>query len=182
MKQITKTSLSLAVATAVFSLANPAIAADSSVDNGKATATNVAFADFTPIEYTTKGKPNVLVITMDDLGYGQIPYDESSFDPKSMENREVVDTYRIGIDKAIEAARNSTPTLKALMDDGVRLTQGYVAHAMSGPSRAAMMTARSPSRYGVYGNTDSQDGIPLSETFLPEIFQNYGYYTACVGK
>lgn len=182
MKQITKTSLSLAVASAVFSLANPAIAADSSADNGKATATNVAFADFTPIEYTTKGKPNVLVITMDDLGYGQIPYDETSFDPKSMENREVVDTYRIGIDKAIEAARNSTPTLKALMDDGVRLTQGYVAHAMSGPSRAAMMTARSPSRYGVYGNTDSQDGIPLSETFLPEIFQNYGYYTACVGK
>lgn len=31
---------------------------------------------------------------------------KESFDPKTMENREVVDTYKIGIDKAIEAAQN----------------------------------------------------------------------------
>ncbi|WP_250554079.1 sulfatase-like hydrolase/transferase, partial [Escherichia coli] len=31
-------------------------------------------------------------------------------------------------------------------------------------------------------NTDAQDGIPLTETFLPELFQNHGYYTAAVGK
>ncbi len=178
MKKFMKTSMAIAVGTAVCCSSFAALAGA----NDKATATNVAFADFTPVEYTTEGKPNVIVITMDDLGYGQIPYDESSFDPKSMENREVVDTYKIGIDKAIEAARNSTPTLRKLMDDGVRLTQGYVAHAMSGPSRAAMMTARAPSRYGVYGNTDSQNGIPQSEYFLPELFQNFGYYTACVGK
>lgn len=150
--------------------------------NDKATATNVAFADFTPVEYTTANKPNVIVLTMDDLGYGQLPYDESSFDPKTMENRQQVATFKIDPEKAIEAARNSTPTLRSMMDDGVRLSQGYVAHAMSGPSRAAIMTARSPSRYGVYGNTDSQDGIPTTEVFLPELFQNFGYYTACVGK
>ncbi len=28
-----------------------------------------------------------------------------TFDPKTMENREVVDTYKIGIDKTIEAAQ-----------------------------------------------------------------------------
>lgn len=179
MKNLKLSATALAVGAVMTAFgAGTAFAAD----NGKATATNVAFADFTPVEYTTKGKPNVIVITMDDLGYGQIPYDESSFDPKTMENREQVSTFKIDVDKAIEAARNSTPTLRAMMDDGVRLTQGYVAHAMSGPSRAAIMTARSPSRYGVYGNTDSQDGIPSSETFLPELFQNYGYYTACVGK
>lgn len=178
MNHCKKLALSTALAASLAAMASPSFAGA----NDKATATNVAFADFTPIEYTTQGKPNVIVLTMDDLGYGQIPYDESSFDPKSMENREVVDTYRISVDKAIEAARNSTPTLRTLMDDGVRLTQGYVAHAMSGPSRAAIMTARSPSRYGVYGNTDSQDGIPTDELFLPELFQNFGYYTACVGK
>ena len=179
MKNLKLSATAIAVGAAISAFgAGAAFAAD----NGKATATNVAFADFTPVEYTTKDKPNVIVITMDDLGYGQLPYDESSFDPKTMENREQVATFKIDVDKAIEAARNSTPTLRALMDDGVRLTQGYVAHAMSGPSRAAIMTARSPSRYGVYGNTDSQDGIPASETFLPELFQNYGYYTACVGK
>ncbi|MGR9736040.1 sulfatase-like hydrolase/transferase, partial [Escherichia coli] len=36
--------------------------------------------------------------------------------------------------------------------------------------------------FGVYSNTDAQDGIPLTETFLPELFQNHGYYTAAVGK
>lgn len=176
-----KNTLGLAVGAAMVSMAafsGSALAGD----NDKATATNVAFADFTPVEYTTKEKPNIIVLTMDDLGYGQIPYDESSFDPATMENREQVATFKIDVDKAIEAARNSTPTLRSLMDDGVRLTQGYVAHAMSGPSRAAIMTARSPSRYGVYGNTDSQDGIPTDEVFLPELFQNFGYYTACVGK
>lgn len=43
---------------------------------------------------------------MDDLGYGQLPFDKGIFWPKTMENREVVDTYKIGIDKAIEAAQN----------------------------------------------------------------------------
>lgn len=58
---------------------------------------------------------------------------KGSFDPKTMENREVVDTYKIGIDKAIEAAQKSTPTLLSLMDEGVRFTNGYVAHGVSGP-------------------------------------------------
>lgn len=88
----------------------------------------------------------------------------------------------IGIDKAIEAAQKSTPTLLSLMDEGVRFTNGYVAHGVSGPSRAAIMTGRAPARFGVYSNTDAQDGIPLTETFLPELFQNHGYYTAAVGK
>ncbi len=56
------------------------------------------------------------------------------------------------------------------------------AHGVSGPSRAAIMTGRAPARFGVYSNTDAQDGIPLTETFLPELFQNHGYYTAAVGK
>ncbi|EJU0195915.1 sulfatase [Escherichia coli] len=148
----------------------------------KATKTNVAFADFTPTEYSTKGKPNIIVLTMDDLGYGQLPFDDSAFDPKTMDNRNVVDTYKIGIDKAIEAAKKSTPTLAALMDEGVKFTNGYVAHGVSGPSRAAILTARAPARFGVYSNSDAQDGIPLEETFLSELLQNHGYYTAAIGK
>lgn len=148
----------------------------------KATKTNVAFSDFTPVEYSTRDKPNVIILTMDDLGYGQLPFDQRSFDISSMANRNVVDTYKIGTDKAIEAAKKSTPTLLSLMDEGVRFTNGYVAHGVSGPSRAAIMTARSPARFGVYSNTDAQDGIPLTETFLPELFQNHGYYTAAIGK
>ncbi|HAJ4825275.1 TPA: sulfatase-like hydrolase/transferase [Escherichia coli] len=177
-KSVVSTSISLILASGMAAFA--AHAADDV--KLKATKTNVAFSDFTPTEYSTKGKPNIIVLTMDDLGYGQLPFDKGSFDPKTMENREVVDTYKIGIDKAIEAAQKSTPTLLSLMDEGVRFTNGYVAHGVSGPSRAAIMTGRAPARFGVYSNTDAQDGIPLTETFLPELFQNHGYYTAAVGK
>lgn len=161
-KSVVSTSISLILASGMAAFA--AHAADDV--KLKATKTNVAFSDFTPTEYSTKGKPNIIVLTMDDLGYGQLPFDKGSFDPKTMENREVVDTYKIGIDKAIEAAQKSTPTLLSLMDEGVRFTNGYVAHGVSGPSRAAIMTGRAPARFGVYSNTDAQDGIPLTETFL----------------
>lgn len=172
-------SASISVILAAGVMGGPAYADDVKL---KATNTNVAFADFTPKEYSTKNKPNIIVLTMDDLGYGQLPFDKTSFDPKSMEDRDVVDTYEIGIDKAIEAAKKSTPTLLSLMDEGVRLTNGYVAHGVSGPSRAAIMTGRSPARFGVYSNTDAQNGISLEETFLPELLQNNGYYTAAIGK
>ncbi len=131
-KSVVSTSISLILASGMAAFA--AHAADDV--KLKATKTNVAFSDFTPTEYSTKGKPNIIVLTMDYLGYGQLPFDKGSFDPKTMENREVVDTYKIGIDKAIEAAQKSTPTLLSLMDEGVRFTNGYVAHGVSGPSRA----------------------------------------------
>lgn len=117
-KSVVSTSISLILASGMAAFA--AHAADDV--KLKATKTNVAFSDFTPTEYSTKGKPNIIVLTMDDLGYGQLPFDKGSFDPKTMENREVVDTYKIGIDKAIEAAQKSTPTLLSLMDEGVRFT------------------------------------------------------------
>ncbi|AHA65049.1 Arylsulfatase [Shigella dysenteriae WRSd3] len=154
-KSVVSTSISLILASGMAAFA--AHAADDV--KLKATKTNVASSDFTPTEYSTKGKPNIIVLTMDDLGYGQLPFDKGSFDPKTMENREVVDTYKIGIDKAIEAAQKSTPTLLSLMDEGVRFTNGYVAHGVSGPSRAAIMTGRAPARFGVYSNTDAQDGM-----------------------
>lgn len=112
-KSVVSTSISLILASGMAAFA--AHAADDV--KLKATKTNVAFSDFTPTEYSTKGKPNIIVLTMDDLGYGQLPFDKGSFDPKTMENREVVDTYKIGIDKAIEAAQKSTPTLLSLMDE-----------------------------------------------------------------
>ena len=39
----------------------------------KATKPMLPLQDFTPTEYSTKGKPNIIVLIMDDLGYGQLP-------------------------------------------------------------------------------------------------------------
>lgn len=62
-------SASISVILAAGVMGGPAYADDVKL---KATNTNVAFADFTPKEYSTKNKPNIIVLTMDDLGYGQL--------------------------------------------------------------------------------------------------------------
>lgn len=76
-KSVVSTSISLILASGMAAFA--AYAADDV--KLKATKTNVAFSDFTPTEYSTKGKPNIIVLTMDDLGYGQLPLIRI-FDPK----------------------------------------------------------------------------------------------------
>ena len=82
--------------------------ADSVKDKG--TATNVKFnQDFKPTEWSAKDKPNVLIIGMDDLGYGQLNYDEKAFDKKVLAEKVIPERYQVDVDKAIEAAKKSTP-------------------------------------------------------------------------
>lgn len=61
-KSVVSTSISLILASGMAAFA--AHAADDV--KLKATKTNVAFSDFTPTEYSTKGKPNIIVLTMDE--------------------------------------------------------------------------------------------------------------------
>ncbi|WP_194090628.1 sulfatase-like hydrolase/transferase [Vibrio hibernica] len=145
-KKFVSASIAAAISIGVM---NP-VAFASGTNDLKATKTNVAFSDIDITQYTTADKPNVIILTVDDLGYGQMDFDERSFDQKYLNERKVVDTYKVSIEKAIEAAKKSTPTLKNLIGEGVKITNGYVAHGVSGPSRAAMMTGRSPARFGVY--------------------------------
>ncbi len=58
-KSVVSTSISLILASGMAAFA--AHAADDV--KLKATKTNVAFSDFTPTEYSTKGKPNIIVLT-----------------------------------------------------------------------------------------------------------------------
>lgn len=62
-KSVVSTSISLILASGMAAFA--AHAADDV--KLKATKTNVAFSDFTPTEYSTKGKPNIIVLTMDEI-------------------------------------------------------------------------------------------------------------------
>lgn len=137
---------------------------------------------FSPQTYRTTGKPNIVVIVMDDLGYGQLNFDEAAHDPARLGHARASPRYAVSLDAAIDAARRSTPTLRRLQEEGVQLRNAFVAHAVSAPSRAALMTARSPSRFGVYGNRDAEQGVALAETFLPELLRNHGYHTAAIGK
>ena len=62
-KSVVSTSISLILASGMAAFA--AHAADDV--KLKATKTNVAFSDFTPTEYSTKGKPNIIVLTLTGL-------------------------------------------------------------------------------------------------------------------
>ena len=107
-------------------------------------------------------RPNILVIVIDDMGYG---------DPGYMGNREI-----------------PTPHLDALARSGVICTAGYVTASVCSPSRCALMTGRYQTRFGserlVLGrkNRDQRTGLPLSERTLAEVLRAAGYATGAFGK
>ncbi|MCA6295951.1 MAG: sulfatase-like hydrolase/transferase, partial [Phenylobacterium sp.] len=104
-------------------------------------------------------RPNIIVIIADDLGFG--------------------DTGAYG------SPQVKTPHIDALARDGVRFTQGYVAHPVCAPSRAALMTGRYQTRFGYEFNPVGRDrtgGVSRDEVFLPQVLKGAGYSTGMVGK
>lgn len=103
------------------------------------------------------GKPNVIVIVADDLGWNDVGFHGGDID---------------------------TPSLDRLAAEGMELNRFYTTPICS-PTRAALMTGRDPMRLGVaYGVILPWDtnGIHPDEHFLPESFLTAGYQTAMVGK
>ena len=93
--------------------------------------------------------PNFVVIFLDDVGYSDI----GCFGSKV----------------------NRTPRLDQLAREGLRLTSFY-AQTVCGPSRAALLTGRYPTRSGGGWRTDSEE-ITIAEVLKPA-----GYATCCIGK
>lgn len=107
---------------------------------------------------TINGKPNIIVILADDLGWGDVGFNGCGDIP--------------------------TPNLDVLAKTGVRFTSGYAPHPYCGPSRAAILTGRQQQRFGYECNlpVNDVDGLSLSETLLPEVLKADGYQTAIIGK
>ncbi|GHU98786.1 N-acetylgalactosamine-6-sulfatase [Bacteroidia bacterium] len=102
--------------------------------------------------------PNVIVILVDDQGYG-------------------------GINCNPHTKRHVTPAVDALALSGVRCTQGYVSGYFSSPSRAGLLTGKYQQSFGFYSlDTPSAGGIPASEKLVSEYLLEAGYSTACFGK
>ena len=73
----------------------------------------------------------------------------------------------------------STPHLDALAERGTRFENAYCAFPLCGPSRAAMMTGRLPSRIGAYDNgSDFPSHVPTLVHYL----RLAGYSTTVSGK
>lgn len=77
-----------------------------------------------------------------------------------------------------------TPTIDKLANEGVRLTQYYVAHTVCSPSRVAFLTGRQPFRTGIVDvlRPDGPLGIPEDEITIAEVLRERGYATLAVGK
>ena len=74
----------------------------------------------------------------------------------------------------------ATPHIDGLAKEGVQLDRFYV-HPICSPTRTALMTGRSPARFGITGPI-GRGVVPLDEHFLPQTFQKAGYQTFMVGK
>ncbi|MFP4055692.1 MAG: sulfatase [Candidatus Brocadiia bacterium] len=77
-----------------------------------------------------------------------------------------------------------TPRIDRLAEQGVRLTQYYIAHVVCSPSRAGLLTGRQPFRVGITDvlRPDSPTGIPDEEITLGEALGRLGYATMAIGK
>ena len=117
----------------------------------------------TPIsakEKQTQQRPNILLITADNLGYGDLG------------------CYGNPVMK--------TPHLDKLAQQGVKLTDFYTASPTCTVSRATLLTGRYPQRIGLNHQLSADenyaDGLRQSELLIPSYLKKQGYRTACFGK
>jgi arylsulfatase A len=107
---------------------------------------------------TWSNRPNVVFILVDDMGYGDF--------------------------SAFNGGLSNTPTLDALMDESVCLTQHYSGSPVCNPSRAALLTGRYSHRTGSLDTLEwwGLERLALRETTLADVFKSAGYVTGLVGK
>lgn len=107
------------------------------------------------------GKPNIIIVLVDDLGYQDVGFNGCKDIP--------------------------TPNIDRIANNGVKFTNGYVTYSVCGPSRAGLITGRYQDRFGsgrnpLFAPKDINQGLPLSEQTIAEILKPKGYTSMAVGK
>ena len=102
--------------------------------------------------------PNILIIYVDDLGYGDT----------AVYGHSVV----------------KTPNIDRLAEEGIRFTQFYAPSALCSPSRAGLLTGRTPYRTGVESWIPDNSDVYLArdEFTIAQLVKPLGYRTAVIGK
>ena len=107
------------------------------------------------------GRPNVVLIITDDVGYGDIG--------------------------SYGAPDIKTPNIDSIGRDGVRLTDFYANAPLCSPTRAGLVTGRYQQRFAIESalgnaNAATEQGLPASGRSLPQLLKANGYATALIGK
>jgi len=104
---------------------------------------------------TVGRKPNVVLLFIDDLGYGDL----ACFGNKQI----------------------PTPHIDSLAANGVRCTMSYITNPPCSPSRCSLMTGMYAQRFGKSGMARGLP-IPHDHATLAEFMRDAGYVTGQIGK
>lgn len=114
-----------------------------------------------------KNPPNILFILIDDLGWRDLACYGSSF--------------------------HETPNIDRFVAEGMRFTDAYASCPVCSPTRASLLTGKSPARVGMTQAVGGRftgalcdvpylDYVPESEVALPQVLGEAGYQCWHVGK
>ena len=138
-----------------------------------------------PLVGNPSEKPNIILIMSDDQGSAQFGFMADSFRRDQLNNYSLEKAF-YGSNaydplKSLEAAKKCTPHLDRLRHEGMLLTHFHVGPSCA-PTRAALLTARYPQRWGGYTNRDLEIVGIGNESLPVRDLQQAGYATACIGK
>jgi arylsulfatase A-like enzyme len=106
--------------------------------------------------------PNIVIILVDDLGYGDLSCQGFAKDIK-------------------------TPHIDTLLNGGIQFTNFHSNCPVSSPSWAALLTGCYPDMVGVPGvihttKEDSWEYLSQDAILLPQVLKEKGYHSALIGK
>jgi len=123
--------------------------------SGALAASLLASGQTPPRPQRTARRPNVIVILIDDLAYGELG--------------------------AFGCTDIPTPHMDSLAANGAKCTNAYVTNTPCSPSRCCLMTGMYTQRFGKFGMARGLS-IPADHPTMAEFMRDAGYVTGAIGK
>ncbi len=101
-------------------------------------------------------KPNVILISADDIGYGDV--------------------------ECYGCEDIPTPNIDAIASIGTKFTRFYSSSPVCSPARGCMLTGLYPQRLGLEGPLMGEGGLSSNFVTLAKVLVQNGYYTGSIGK